>query len=95
MKPKNIEGYYDMIPYKYHWDMFKCLDMECLKEKTKICHDWCNNWGETGGRENCRMRCMDFADQYAEQLKLNNVIWNRILPKFEYASMDRLGADWH
>lgn len=84
---EKVEGYYDITPYDYHWDMFKCLDMDCLKNKTKKCYDWCENWGETGGRHNCRMRCLDFADEFATQLKYNNVLWNRILPKFQFTRL--------
>ena len=79
-----IEGYYDIAPYEFHWDMFKCFDFECLKDRTKKCYDWCANWGEPGGRENCRMRCMDYADEYATSLKFNNYTFGRILPKFKY-----------
>jgi hypothetical protein len=86
---KAVEGYHDITPYDFHWDMFKCLDMDCLKNKTKKCYDWCNNWGESGGRHNCRMRCLDYADQYAEQLKFNNYNFNRILPKFKWAALHR------
>jgi hypothetical protein len=80
----SIEGYYDITPYDFHWNMFKCLDMECLKDKSLKCYNHCNHWGESGGRHNCRLRCLDYADQYASQLKLNNILWNRILPKFKY-----------
>ena len=25
-----IEGYYGLTPYKYHWNIFKCLTSDCL-----------------------------------------------------------------
>jgi hypothetical protein len=95
-----VEGFWDVLPYDYHWNMFKCLDMECLKKQTKICHDACSEIkkkdkfvfsddqdAKVSTRENCKMRCMDFADQYSEQLKLNNILWNRILPNFDKVAL--------
>ena len=94
-KPFEIEGYYDLAPYEFHWNMFKCYDMECLKNKTRKCYEWCDNIGETGGRHNCRMRCLDYSDQDAVQLKFNNYTFGRILPRFKYFSLHRSTKDWH
>ena len=82
-----IETYHDINPYHFHWDMFKCLDPECLMKKTKKCYDNCNTWGETGGRHNCRLRCLDYSDQYIEQLRFNNYNFGRVLPKIKYFSL--------
>ena len=96
--PKNNveikEGYYDITPYEFHWDIFKCYDDKCLRKKAKECYDWCNNWGETGGRHNCRMRCLDYADQQAEHLKLGDYFFHRNLPKIKYRAIHRPFSEW-
>ncbi len=89
-----IEPYYDITPYNFHWNIFKCLDVDCLKKKSKECYDWCNNWSELGGRHNCRMRCLDYADIQASQLKFNNYFWNRELPKFKYYALHHRCGDY-
>lgn len=93
-KRDNIENYHDITPYDFHWDIFKCYDGKCLRSKAKKCYDWCNHWGETGGRHNCRMRCLDYADQQADYMKLHDVIWNRNMPKFKHFTLNGPRSDW-
>jgi hypothetical protein len=83
LKLKLVEGYYDITPYEAHWDIFKCLDPKCVKEKSYKCYKWCDNWEEPGGSENCKMRCADYADEQFDSLKLNNYTFNYLLPRFD------------
>ena len=81
MYPK-YENYYDITPYNVHWAIFKCLDGDCVKKKSYECYNWCNNWPEAGASENCKMRCMDYADQMFDSLKTQNYTWINLLPEF-------------
>ena len=81
------ESFYDLTPYKYHWDIFKCLDGKCIRQKGKDCYDWCNKWPEDGGRHNCRLVCLDNSDLMYQELKLDNYIFGRLLPKFNEVSL--------
>ena len=90
-KRKKIEPYWDITPYKYHWNIFKCLDMDCIKKRSYICNRWCDSWAELGGSENCRLRCTDYADQQADYIKFNNYTWGKTLPKFsQYALHEKV-----
>jgi hypothetical protein len=77
------ESFYDITPYEAHWDIFKCLDPECVKKKSYDCYKWCDNWDEKGGSENCRLRCSDYADEQFDYLKFNDYTFNYLLPKFD------------
>ncbi len=75
-----IEPYYDIAPYSLHWNMFKCAKPECVVRESYDCYKWCNDWetsksrtgeeaGTFGAAENCRMRCLDYADEMFDSLK--------------------------
>lgn len=78
----HIEGYYDITPYEKHWDIFKCLDGPCVRKTGYECYKWCNNWDESGGSENCKMRCADYADEMFDSIKFQDYTWSYLLPKF-------------
>ena len=80
---QQIEHYWDITPYPLHYDIFKCLDMRCVRATSYKCNRWCDKWPESGGRENCRLRCMDYADQQADYIKFNTYNFYKILPKFK------------
>jgi hypothetical protein len=82
-----IEGYYDITPYEAHWNIFKCLDPKCIKDRSYKCYKWCNNWSEPGGQENCRLRCADYADEMFNSLKFQNYTWNYLNPRFRDVSL--------
>lgn len=79
---KCYENYYDITPYQYHYNIFRCLDDNCIREESKKCYDWCDNWGEPGGRHNCRMRCLDYADIQHKQVSFSHYTFNKALPRF-------------
>jgi len=82
-----VEHYYDITPYEAHWNIFKCLDQECIRKKGYECYEWCKNWEESGGSENCKMRCADYADEMFDSLKYQNYTWNYLLPRFDKVSI--------
>lgn len=83
---KKVEGYYDVQPYEYHWDIFKCYDYPCVLDKSYKCYKACNKMDEEGAQHNCRQRCLDYADIQIEQLRLPNRDFNYLLPTFEQYS---------
>ncbi len=90
----NIEHYADIAPYQLHWDIFKCLTMDCVKKKGLACYKWCSQWGEPGAAQNCRMSCFDNSDIQSDNLKWNTYFWNRNLPHFQGYSSLLDNSDW-
>jgi hypothetical protein len=86
-KKESIEHFYDITPYQFHWDIFKCLDAECIRNKSYECYNWCYNIEEPGAKENCKMRCSDYADEQTDNLKLQHYQWNYLNPRFEHVSL--------
>ena len=72
---KLMEPFYDITPYSSHWQIFKCLDPECIRRRGKECYDWCDNVDEEGAKKNCRMRCADYADMQFDQYKFQRRNW--------------------
>lgn len=72
-----------MVPYKYHWDIFKCYDYPCVLKNSYSCYLYCNKLEEDGARHNCRMRCLDYADMQIEQLRIPHRDFNYLLPTFK------------
>lgn len=84
---EQTEGFYDIAPIDLHWNIFKCLDPKCVKEKSYECYKWCDNWIEPGGAENCRLRCGDYADEMFDSLKMQNYTFNYLLPRFDKVTL--------
>jgi hypothetical protein len=84
---RNIEGFYDGVPYSYHWDMFKCLTGKCVLDKSYKCYKFCDSIKEIGMQENCRMRCMDYADEQFDYLKYQDYDWSIINKNFKKYSL--------
>jgi hypothetical protein len=82
-----IENYYDLVPYEYTWDISSCYDVDCIKDTTKKCYDWCDTWNEPAGRTECRMNCLDGADQMLLNVKFNDYTFSKLLPKFKKVSL--------
>lgn len=82
LKKDEIEPYYDVLPYKYHWNIFKCLTPECIKKEGYKCYKECDTIPELGAGENCRMRCMDYSDQQFDQIKFQDYRFHGLLPSF-------------
>ena len=91
-----IRIYYDITPYEAHWDIFKCLDPQCVKDKSYKCYKWCDNIngsgisstsGTDGAAENCRLRCADYADEMFDSLKFQNYTWNYLLSRFDKVTL--------
>lgn len=82
-----VEHYWDIAPYDLHWDIFKCTDSNCARKKSYDCYEWCNNIADEKAKDNCQMRCSDYADQQYTSLKLNNYLFNSLLPRFKYVAL--------
>jgi hypothetical protein len=91
---KIVEGYYDLVPYEYHWKIFQCYDYPCVLKTSYDCYKYCNKIEEEGGQENCRQRCLDYADMQIEQLKLPNRDFNYLLPTFKNWSLSEKTSDY-
>ncbi len=86
-RANKIEPYYDITPYNMHWDIFKCLDANCIKDASYKCYRWCDMVREEGAATNCKTRCLDYADEMFDSLKLQNYTWSYLLPEFEHVTM--------
>lgn len=94
VEPTNTEHFWNIIPYQYHWDIFKCLDKECLYKKGKACFDWCNNIREDNAAQQCRIGCSDTVDQFNQSLLFDYYTFNVLLPKFKKVSLYNKNGDW-
>ena len=79
---KHTETFYDIAPYKQHWDIFECDTPDCIRNKGYDCYKWCDNIDEGAAAENCRMRCEDYSDQTYDYLKYQNYTWRNINGQF-------------
>lgn len=86
-KKQNVEHYYDLVPYDYVWDIYKCYNGNCIRKKGKNCYDWCKNWPEPGGKGNCRLVCLDDSDIMYQYLKFNDYNFNKMFPRFKEFSL--------
>lgn len=37
------ETFYNILPYSYDWNIYKCLDMDCVKQKSLKCFEACDS----------------------------------------------------
>lgn len=81
------EHYYNILPYKYRWDISSCYSEKCIRDKARKCFDLCEGWPEDGGKDDCRLECLDDADEIYQHLKFNNYNFNRIFPHFDEVSL--------
>lgn len=85
-KNKMYEGYWNLIPYKYHYNIFKCFDLECLKKEEKKCCEACynissmSNVGLMAGVGKCKVGCKRATRQQSLQLGFNDYTWGNALP---------------
>ena len=42
-KNNNMEHFYDILPYKYHWNIFECLTMDCIRKESYLCYKACDD----------------------------------------------------
>lgn len=86
-KEEKIEGFWDILPYGLTWNIHKCKDLDCIKDESYKCYKWCNKWPEEGARNNCRQRCLDYADSMSIQTRFNDYTWGRTKTKFDEFSL--------
>ena len=84
-KSKIIESYFDHLPYKFHWNIYKCKNQDCVKKNTFKCREECEKkYGKStnlyeGIVERCKKNCLDYSDIQFDHLKYNNYIFNDAL----------------
>lgn len=81
------EHFWDITPYNKHWEIFKCLDPQCIKDTSYQCYKFCDHISEEGASRNCRMRCLDYADQQFDYLKFQDYTWNYLNPRFKQVTV--------
>ncbi len=81
-----IEHFYDNIPYKYQWNVSKCLSAGCVKRTSYNCYRGCNALG-MDTEEGCQAKCLDIGDMVFDSIKYQNYTWQGLLPKFNKFSL--------
>jgi len=89
-KSKNnnvIERYNNHLPYDFHWNIYKCLNQDCVKKNAFECYRTCENKFKKklydGIYLRCKKNCLDHADMQFNHLKYNNYIFNDSLLFFD------------
>jgi len=77
-----VEHYWDIAPYDLYWDIYKCFDEKCIRQKSYDCYLWCNNIREAGAKGQCQINCADAGDIQYQNLKLGYHDFNYLLPNF-------------
>ena len=78
------EHYYNMIPYKFIYNIYKCLNTDCVLREGRKCYDFCDGFPEPAARHTCRQRCFDHADiLMSDSLKFNWRNFNYQMPRFK------------
>ena len=84
---KKVEPYWDKVPYKYHWNMFRCYNEPCVIRNTTECLKYCNNINHVGSSANCRERCLKNAVQQFDYFKLNKYNFGPTMPMLRCGSL--------
>lgn len=87
LKINKIEGYYDIVPYKYNWNIFKCFDPECVKRESYKCYKYCDYIQDEKAAEYCRLTCADNGDIQFHDVKRGWIQFNYLFPKFKDVSI--------
>lgn len=83
----NYESFWNLTPYEAHMKIFRCFTGDCIKKKSKECHNWCDNIEEPAAQENCRTRCLDYADQQVDQIKMQDYMFKNALPSINKVAL--------
>lgn len=82
-----VEPYWDTIPYKYHWNMFRCYNEPCTIKNASECLKFCNYISHVGTSANCRERCLGNAIQQFDYFKLNKYNFGVPMPMLRCGSL--------
>jgi hypothetical protein len=91
---KRVEGYRDIIPYPYIFNIFSCYSTKCNLNTSYKCYKYCGNIEEPGARTACRYRCLDMADIQADVLKWNDYTFSVIQPQLSKYSIINKNTDY-
>ena len=83
----NVEGFWDKIPYKYHWNIFRCYNEPCAVENTQECYKYCDNLNNVGSAANCRERCLEAGRKQFDYFKLNKYNFGDTMPMLRCGSL--------
>ena len=72
---KSYETFYNITPYNLHWDIYKCLEGDCVVKESYKCYEYCRNIAEDGARQQCEIECLDIGDEVYDFLKYQNYNW--------------------
>lgn len=79
------EHFYNIIPYKYRWNIGKCWDSKCLTDKLIDCNKWCNLHGYD--KHTCKYRCARYADNQLIYNRFGYHNWMKNMYKFDGNNM--------
>jgi len=82
-----VEPFWDKVPYKYHWNIFRCYNEPCAIKNTYECLKFCNNLNHAGSSANCRERCMATAREQFDKFKLNKYNFGPTMPMLRCGSL--------
>ena len=93
---KRKEHFYDVIPYKYRWNMGKCWNSECLEDALIACNRWCDVNGHDEiamknlyryGKYDCKYQCKRYADNQVIYNRFGYYNWMKNMKKFDGNTM--------
>lgn len=82
-----MEPFWDITQYSAHWNTFKCLTPQCIRDKGYECYKWCDNIDEEAAAEKCRVRCADYADEQFDAYKFQKYNFDLINNNFSKYSV--------
>lgn len=90
---KVYEGYWDYIPYGYHYNIYKCYDTNCIKKQVDRCSNACYNINTiseqalASGVGKCKDRCKRAGEEQILQLGFSKYNWYYALPDLKKYSL--------
>ncbi len=89
----NYEPFYNIVPYKFRWDIDKCLTGQCAIDKAYEYYKYCDNIKDTIAKEDCRVEALNISDEMFDYLKYQNYNWpledsNKYIQKYSLLNDD-------
>ncbi len=72
---KSYEPFYNIVPYKFRWDIDKCLTGKCAINKAYDYYKYCNNIQDPIAQEDCQVEALNISDEMFDYLKYQNYNW--------------------
>lgn len=74
-RKRKVEKYWNVTPYKYHWDIFNCKTMKCSLDKSYNCYKYCDKINHCPSQGRCRSLCLDYGDIQNENIRYSKSIF--------------------